>query len=106
MTTNSSGANIQNVKYVPFGGARSDTVSTDKKFTGQRLDGTGWYYYNARYHDPAIGRFVSADTVTQSYENPQALNRYTDALNNSLRYINPSGHRAVEDTPTYTVTIV
>jgi RHS repeat-associated protein len=41
---------------------RSGSVPTGKQFTGQRLDDTGLYYYNARYYDPLIGRFISADT--------------------------------------------
>jgi RHS repeat-associated protein len=32
-------------------------------YTGQRHDETGLLYYNARYYDPALGRFVSADSV-------------------------------------------
>jgi RHS repeat-associated protein len=62
-------------------------VPTDKKFTGQRLDGTGLYYYGARYYDPIIGRFISADTMVQSPANPQSLNRYSYCLNN--RVLNP-----------------
>ena len=27
-------------------------IPTDKLFTGQPLDGTGLYYYNARYYNP------------------------------------------------------
>lgn len=30
---------------------------------GQHLDATGLLFYNARYYDPGIGRFVSGDTV-------------------------------------------
>jgi hypothetical protein len=41
--------------FYPFGSARSGSVNTDKQFTGQRLDGTGLYYYGARYYDPVIG---------------------------------------------------
>ncbi|MEK0192848.1 RHS repeat-associated core domain-containing protein [Microcoleus anatoxicus] len=33
-------------------------------FTGRELDGeTGNYYYNSRYYDPQVGRFISEDTV-------------------------------------------
>jgi hypothetical protein len=32
-------------------------------YTGQKLDGTGLLFYNARYYDPNIAKFVSADTI-------------------------------------------
>jgi RHS repeat-associated protein len=67
-------------------------LGTDKLFTGQRLDDTGLYYYGARYYDPAIGRFISSDTIVQNPANPQTLNRYSYCLNNPLKYIDPSGH--------------
>jgi RHS repeat-associated protein len=64
-------ASISSIAYFPFGSTRTGTVNTDKKFTGQRLDSTGLYYYNARYYDPQIGRFISPDSVVQDYRNPQ-----------------------------------
>jgi hypothetical protein len=54
------------------------------------------YDYRARYYDPALGRFVQADTVVPEPGNPQALNRYAYALNNPLRYTDPTG-RFTED---------
>jgi RHS repeat-associated protein len=63
-----------------------------QKFTGQRLDGTGLYYYGARYYDPTIGRLISPDTLVPSPANPQSLNRYSYCLNNPLKYVDPSGH--------------
>ena len=69
----------------------SGAVPTDKKFTGQRLDETGLYYYGARYYDVTIGRFISADIVVQNPFNPQCFNRYSYCLNNPLKYIDPSG---------------
>ncbi len=45
-----------------------------------------------RRYDPALGRFLSADTVVPQAANPQALNRYAYVLNNPLRYTDPSGH--------------
>ncbi len=68
------------------------TLATDKLFTGQRLDGTGLYYYGARYYDPNIGRFISADTVVPNPKNPQAFNRFSYVANNPLKYIDPTGH--------------
>ncbi|HEX8598129.1 MAG TPA: RHS repeat-associated core domain-containing protein [Chloroflexia bacterium] len=32
-------------------------------YTGQRKDDTGLLYYHARYYDPGIARFVSADSI-------------------------------------------
>ncbi|MBN1162112.1 MAG: RHS repeat-associated core domain-containing protein [Dehalococcoidales bacterium] len=93
MMTDASGAQIdETMKYLPFGEIIMGNVPTDKKFTGQRLDATGLYYYGARYYDVTIGRFISADTVIQSFINPQSLNRYSYTFNNPLRYIDPSGN--------------
>jgi RHS repeat-associated protein len=66
------------------------TLGTDKKFTGQRLDATGLYYYNARYYDPVIGRLISTDTVVQNPADPQTLNRYLYCINNPLKYVDPT----------------
>jgi RHS repeat-associated protein len=93
MTDNAGNQIGTAVKYLPFGETRASvTVPTDKLFTGQRLDGTGLYYYNARYYDPTIGRFISPDTVIPNLANPQCFNRYSYCLNNPLKYTDPSGH--------------
>lgn len=79
-------------KNLPFGETLSGAVPTDKQFTGQRLDATGLYYFNARYYDATIGRFISPDTIIPNFANPQDLNRYTYCSNNPLTNIDPSGH--------------
>jgi len=59
----------------------------------QRLDSsTNLLYYGARYYDPLLGRFISADTVVPEPGNPQALNRYAYCSNNPVRYVDPTGH--------------
>lgn len=67
---------------------------TTKRYTGQREDGWGLYYYNARYYDPQLGRFISPDTMVPDPTDPQDLNRYSYVKNNPLRYNDPSGHCA------------
>lgn len=81
-------------KYLSFGECRNSqgTLSTDRLFTGQRLDATGLYYYNARYYDATIGRFISPDATGQKLTDPQTLNRYTYCQNNPLKYTDPTGH--------------
>ena len=58
--------------FEPYGGVRysSGTMPTAKGFTGQRADAvSGLDYYGARYYDPVLGQFASADTK-------QGPNRY------------------------------
>jgi hypothetical protein len=50
------------------------------------------YDYHARYYDPTLGRFVSADSIVPGAGKPQALNRYAYTFNNPLKYTDPSGH--------------
>ena len=50
--------------FDPWGKVRRGGISqTSLNYTGQRLDGTGLLYYHARYYDPVLGRFISADRV-------------------------------------------
>ena len=70
---------------------------TKRSYTGQYLDDSGLLFYNARYYDPGMGRFVSADTISPGKDDPQNRNRYSYTLNNPLIYIDPTGHCATGD---------
>ena len=54
-------------------------------------------YYNTRWYDPALGRFVQADSLIPQPGNPMAWDRYGYVMNNPVRYTDPSGHWACED---------
>ena len=84
----------QGISAVCFGDCRNSTgnVTTDKLFTGQRLDQTGLYFYNARYYDATIGRFISPDSIVPDPFNPQSWNRYSYVFNNPLICGDPTGH--------------
>jgi RHS repeat-associated protein len=94
LTTDATGAPIAQTRYLPYGEQRwtDGDTPTDFTFTGQRADGFGLLDYNARYYDSGLGRFISPDTIVPEPGNPQSLNRYSYALNNSVRYNDPSGH--------------
>ena len=97
--TDGTGALKEVIEYEPFGTeSRHDRYGSSAEvalyyFTGQRKDDeTGLYFYNARYYDPVLGRFIQADTIVQSPSNPQTLNRYTYCNNNPVNYTDPDGH--------------
>ncbi len=68
------------------------------KFSDREMDGeSGLYYMNARYYEPATGRFIQADSMVFGTDQPHAteLNRYAYAANNPVMFNDPSGHSAV-----------
>jgi len=71
ITANSNGALASEQRYFPWGGTRYGSSPTAFQYTGQRNDSAiGLYYYGARYYDPALARFIQADTITQKREEP------------------------------------
>lgn len=48
---------------------------------------------NGRIYDPILGRFLSPDPFIQAPQYPNSYNRYSYALNNPLRFIDPSGYK-------------
>jgi RHS repeat-associated protein len=72
--------------FAPYGSVRYSTGSFPgpQAFTGQRQDGSGLAYFNARYYDPAAGQFTSADSV-------QGPNRYAYVAGNPETATDPTG---------------
>jgi RHS repeat-associated protein len=96
LTTDENGAVFAETRYLPYGEQRwpaVDAQPTDFTFTGQRVErGFGLMDYRARFYDPRLGRFVSADTVVPEPGAPIDLNRFAYARNNPLKYNDPTGH--------------
>ena len=70
-----------------------------QKFTGKERDAeTGLDFFEARYFSSAQGRFSSPDPMGGSLTDPQSLNRYAYALNNPLRFTDPTGLYVCRDT--------
>ncbi|MGE5894357.1 MAG: RHS repeat-associated core domain-containing protein [bacterium] len=51
--------------YDPFGNVTISGEASDNPFqyTGRENDGTGLYYYRARYYSPDMQRFISEDPI-------------------------------------------
>ena len=81
-------------RYTPWGETRTDGgLETDHTYTGQIEDTTtGLRFYNARYMDPVLGRFVSPDTIVPNAGNGQFMNRYSYVNNRPIVLNDPTGH--------------
>jgi RHS repeat-associated protein len=104
--TNGAGLVINRYDYGAFGATvgASEGVANRFTFGGHRKDTeNGLVFMNARYYDPDLGRFISADPIVPDPSNPQTLNRYSYANNNPISNVDPTGHGAVA---TIIVTVV
>lgn len=96
LTTEAQGNKVSELRYTAFGELRYTWGSppTRYRYTGQYsyTDEFGLYFYNARWYDPAVGRFTQPDTLVPEASNSLAFDRYAYVYNNPLRYTDPSGH--------------
>ncbi|MGR9355869.1 RHS repeat-associated core domain-containing protein [Rhizobium leguminosarum] len=90
--TNQSGYRVEQTGYAAYGEATNTTFQTKKGYIGERFDPeTGLMYLNARYYDPAFGRFVSPDDWDPTQEGV-GTNRYAYAHNDPVNKSDPNGH--------------
>jgi RHS repeat-associated protein len=62
----------------------------DDPSTAAVTEGFGLMFYNARWYDPALGRFAQADSIVPG--GVQGLDRYAYVNNSPVVYVDPSGH--------------
>ncbi|MBN2531197.1 MAG: VCBS repeat-containing protein [Deltaproteobacteria bacterium] len=98
-TTDKNGNILQRTEHYPFGEIRYQShYLEDYTFTGQERDlSTGLSYHAARYLDPRLGRWISADPMfevlgEETLKYPfEALNLYTYSSNSPVVYIDRTG---------------
>lgn len=79
-------------RYEPYGMTVAGTATPTIGFTGHVNDAdTGLTYMQQRYYDPVAGRFLSTDPVLTDENSAAHFNRYTYALNNPYKYVDPDG---------------
>jgi RHS repeat-associated protein len=99
LSLDSSGDATATFLYGAFGELVHSTGagSQRRQFNGKEHDAlTGLIYYGARYYDPLLLRWISADPLLRfspmvAGTQPQRLNLYAFSLNNPLRYADPDG---------------
>jgi RHS repeat-associated protein len=74
----------------PFGNVTISGETSDNPFqyTGRENDGTGLYYYRARYYSPEMHRFISEDPI--GFEGGD-INFYVYIANNPVNYVDLLG---------------
>jgi RHS repeat-associated protein len=96
VTTDANGVKTASALYKAFGETRYTlgNLGTDYHFTGQRNEAAlGIYYFNARWYDGSLGRFLSPDSIVPTgTQGTQAWDRYAFVNNNPVRYTDPTGH--------------
>jgi len=91
--TDSAGVYSTNQSYFAYGKKRAGgTLPTLINYTGQRLDGSGLVYMNARYYDPLVGVFISPDTIVPDAGVLIDYNRFAYGRANPIKYNDPTGH--------------
>ncbi|MDI6699581.1 MAG: DUF5675 family protein [Candidatus Saccharicenans sp.] len=101
----------------PYGGIHHTWVNNfnpELKFSGKEQDAeSGLYYFDARYYDPTLYRFLSPDPVIpndMAIYNPQRWNLYGYCLGDPINFVDiegerPESHRKLTITRTiYTAT--
>ena len=86
--SNGAGTVTISYSYEAFGKTTATGMSSNPfQYTGRENDGTGLYYYRARYYGPTAGRFTQVDPAG-FVDGP---NVYNYVMNNPLNNIDPLG---------------
>jgi RHS repeat-associated protein len=93
-----NGAVLTQFTYEPFGKMTSSGAGSanSSQYTGRENDGTGLYYYRARYYHPGLQRFISEDPLGFGGGDS---NLYSYAGNSPTNFSDPRGEEALPALP-------
>ncbi len=94
-TTDVTGKLKSEIIYDAFGNITESTGQSANKFgyTGHQMDAeTGLVYFQARYYDPQLGRFITQDPYEGDWNTPLSLHHYLYAYANPTVYVDLSGY--------------
>ncbi|RHJ83936.1 RHS repeat domain-containing protein [Parabacteroides sp. AM08-6] len=94
IVANNSGASIQSVQYYPYGmqlGNITGSNAQPYKYSGKEYDdmhGLNLYDSQSRLYDPALGRFMTMDPLSEKY---YSWSTYGYCMNNPMKFVDPDG---------------
>jgi RHS repeat-associated protein len=93
--TDENGNVMTTYTYDPFGNVTVSGEASDNPFqyTGREDDGTGLYYYRARYYSPELQRFISEDPMRLM----AGVNFFAYVGNSSINLTDPLGLLGIGD---------
>lgn len=95
-TTDGAGNVVSMSDYAPYGAKVLGESSNGPGYTGHVSDADeGLIYMQARYYDPAIGRFIAVDPEKPLPGKVFDFNRFSYANNSPMVNIDPDGRNAI-----------
>src|ERR1041385_9037460 len=96
--TDSAGTMQTQYTYEPFAKTTATGVANSSTFqyTGRENDGTGLYYYRARYYNPTLQRFISDDPLSFGGGD---VNFYAYVGDSPTNFTDPFGLQRYDDPP-------
>jgi RHS repeat-associated protein len=93
--TDATGAINTQYSHEAYGNTTQSGIVSDNayQYTGRENDGTGLYYYRARYYDTQTSRFISQDPIGFG----GGVNQFAYVEGNPIGKVDPSGLKPVED---------
>jgi len=91
---------VTELRYTAWGESRGGTALTSFRYTGQRESEADLYFYQARFYDSSLGRFVTGDSIIPDPGSSIGWDRYAYTSNNPVNRTDPSGHMQIEDRDT------
>ena len=97
MMVDEDGSEVARYTYDPYGNILTATGTMAEinplRYRGYYYDSeTGFYYLQSRYYDPAIGRFINADSYASTGQGFIGFNMFAYCGNNPANHYDPSGH--------------
>ena len=107
--TSSTGSVLagRRTQYEPYGTPTTTPRNGEPSYTGHQYDQTtGLIYAQARYYDPALGRFLGVDPMAVDTTSAFNFNRYAYGNNSPYKFTDPDGRAGIMVAPIVVAAVI